>query len=632
MALESLREARPGMLIDHIEEPSTGSTTGPIKRRPLFMRLRSHAEARTFDELRVFELGRLIRKDDPDWHEAVVELVYQARGILVDSTGLVADPASEGAGRRAHKAPKPRSQRPTPPRPHGGPDSWGSRAPTPPPIMSSTSPSWDEAADPAPTIDMPAGPHQPTLGRPAPPHMPTGAPRTPTGALPTGGTQRTPHTVSRTAGPSPAPRRSTRAGQRFFALCEGHLFCPTCAQPMAVQSMGHERRSFYTCAAKHLHPTSQTQPEVFFPVDAVDQAVWEHLAGELAEPALALEIVREAMAKGMASGEREKAQARSRLERLKRDELEVLGLRSEDRISEGAARHRLDEIGRERRTLELELKEDAGGGSKLAPLSKALEQLQAFRDRSGQASTEADYGLRRRLVEACVPLSAEYGIFPHPDGKLEQRDLLGEMSLSPTLKHRARKLGRMVGDLRERVAHSRPEVKAPGKLTLPAPVAKLLAWLRPAAPSDRDSKDLGQALRASMAEHTPLAVEAPPRRTPWLAYGGLLVAAVLVAVLFQPVTAETVQYENQVDHLGVEGKLSELHQVSGGWIGVTEPLWAGSKDERVAMSLCTNLAARLEPAQTETIMLLVPGGVPIAECRSPRFDNGTTAPARKGPG
>jgi hypothetical protein len=620
MALESLREVRPGMLIDHIEEPDCGGSTGPVKRRPLFMRLRSHAEARTFDELRVFELGRLVRKDDPDWHEAVVELVYQARGILVDSTGLVADPASEGAGRKARKAQRPKPPQSTRPPASNTRGPSGSRAPTPPPIMGAGSPSWSEAAEAPPTIDMPSGPRQPTLGRPAPPHTPTGTPRAPQ------------HTVSRSTPTAPAPRRSTRPGQRFFALCEGHLFCPTCAQPMAVQSMGHERRSYYTCAAKHLHPDSQTQPEVFFPVDAVDNAVWEHLAGRLADPELALEIVREAMAKGVASGERGKAQTKARLERLQRDEIEVLGLRSEDRISEGAARHRLDEIGKERRSLELELKEDTGGGgNKLAPLTKALEQLQAFRKRSGQASTEADFGLRRRTIEACVPLTAEYGIFPHADGKLEQRDLLAELVLSPTLKHRARNLGRMVGSLRERVARASPEVSKPSAPRVPTPVARLLARLRPAAGSDRDSKDLGKALRASVAEHTPLAVEAAPQRRPWLAYGALLAAAVLVAILFQPVQSETVQYENQVDDLGVQGKLSELHEVSGGWIGVTEPLWAGSKDEMVAMGLCRLLAAQLRPAQTETIMLMVPGGVPIVECRSPLFDSSTTAPARKGP-
>jgi hypothetical protein len=621
MALESLRQVRPGMLIDHIEESAGGTATGPIKLRPLFMRLRSHSEARTFDELRVYELGRLVRRDDPDWHEAVVELVYQARGILVDSTGLVADPASEGAGRQTRKPPRPQASRSSQPAPPSSSTSHGSgRAPSPPAIKTSTAPSWAGPSEATPSIELPKEHRPPALGRPAPPHTPVSAPRMP-------------QAPARGAAPAPpSPARSVRAGQRFFALCEGRLFCPTCAQPMAVQSMGHERRSLYTCASRHLHPATDTQPEVFYPVDVVDQAVWERMASKLAEPAIALEIIKEAMSKGMASGEKSRAQAQARLERLERDEIEVLRLRSDDRISEGAARHRLDEIGKERRVLTQEIEEDRGAGSRFAPLSKALEQLQAFRERSGQASSEADFGLRRRLVEACVPQSAEHGIFPHADGTLELRDLLAELSLTPGLKHRARSLGRMVGTLRERVSQARPEPRSRPKLELPAPLASLLARLTPTATPRADTQDLGKALQASMLEHQPLVPHTPPSRTPWLAYGVLLVAAALVAVLFQPVKPQGIVYENRADDLGVQGKLSELHQVPGGWIGVTDPLWAGTKDKQVAMVLCDSLAAQLQPEPTETVMLMVPGGVPIAECRSPLADGRTSPPDRKAAG
>ncbi len=591
MALESLRESRPGMLIDHIEEPASRGGSGPIKMRPLFMRLRSHAEARTFDELRIYELGRLIRTDDPDWHAAVIDLVYQARAIMVDTTGLVADPASEGGGQPQRKRGGARTTQSAPtPRPRES-------APSPPPISASMSPSWGEPQGQKPSIEMPTAPTGPVeLGRPAPTHIPQGAPRT-----------------STRQAPAPPPPRRPSQGMRFFALCEGRLYCPLCAQPMAIQSMGRERRSFYTCASKHLHPSTAAQPEVYFPVEVVDEAVWTRAAERLSDPDLALEIIREAISKGDAGGKNRKAQARDRLERLERDELEVLKLRSEDRISEGAARHRLDEIGTERRKLQQELESESDADVKLRPFAKVLEELIAFEKRGSKSLEQADYGLRRRLIEACIPPTAEYGILPHADGSLEIRDLLEEYRFTPGLKHRARSLGRIAGGLKDRVTTAAPSA--------PAAAPKLLARLgalfdRGAKPDQRESADLGKALQASVQEHQPTElVGTPPREVKWPAYGFGLVVAILVAILFQPPRVDQDDYEDQAEALGFAEQLDSLHEVPGGWIGVTHPLWEGAEDKTMATRLCERMTQKLELDQRETIMLMVAGGLPLAECR-----------------
>jgi hypothetical protein len=602
LALESLREVRPGMLIDHIVE-SPGGDGGPIKRRALFQRLRSHVEARTFDELRVFELGRLIRPSDHEWHEALVQFVYDARAILVDTTGLVADPASEQGGRsrssrHTQGAESRASPGPTFGRPATG-SAMGRPAPKPPPIMTSAQPSWSPGGEDKPRIALPEDAGPPELGRPAPQHIVTST-----------------KAPAAKHGPAP-PRTSSRPTHRFFALCEGRLFCPTCAQPMTVQSMGHERRSFYTCASKHLHPATDCQPEVYFPVDVVDKAVWERIATELSDLEIAQEILRDAVAKGAAGGQSRKSQIRDRLERIERDELEVLGLRSEDRISEGAARRRLEEIRKERMNLTAELQDDAGADAKLRPLSKAIGELQAYCRRSGQAAAEADYGLRRRLVEASVPLTAEYGIFPHDQGELEIRDLLAELELAPRFSHKARALGRMVGALRDRVVASRPKRDAePARDEGPGLLGGLLARLRRSGGETvTESPDLGKALQAAQYEHKPLQIsEAPPHRPPWVLYGSLLAAAVLVAVLFQPVGDDGPAYEDKAQELGFGDQLEQLHQVPGGWIAETRPEWVGSHDEQVAALFCASLVEQLGPAPTETITLMVPGGVPVAEC------------------
>jgi len=596
MALESLREARPGMLIDHIVE--TGSAgSGPVKHRPLFMRLRSHAEARTFDELRVFELGRLVRKGEPDWHETVVELVYQARGILVDTSGLVADPANEGGGRserqRAHEAQQAARSRTR----SASPKATGSSGGAPPPVRPSTTPSWGPTPESPPSIDMPSTPAPRELGTPAPSHVVTSTRR---------------DVRPQTTSAPPSPRRQT-PNRRFFALCEGQLLCPDCAQPMTIQSMGHDRRMYYTCPAKHLHPSSQTQPEVFFPVDVVDEAVWAHVCASLEDPKLALEIVREAADRGVAGGESRRAQARSRLERLERDELEVLKLRSEDRISEGAARHRLGEIREERRALEEELRSDSGADSKLRPLQRAIEGLVRFAEASGQPLTEANYGQRRSLLEADVPSSAEYGVFPHADGTLEIRDQLNELDLSPKLRHRARSIGRFAGDLKDRVAAAGPRPKA----GLEGLLERARALIPRKSAEAAESKDLGRALQASARDHQPtVLVGRPPPRQSWLLYGFLLVASVMIAILFQPNTGESVSYEDQSSQLGVAEELEQLHEVPGGWIGVLSPTWEGAGDKDAAMAVCERLAGQLELARAETITLMVPGGLPLAECRS----------------
>ena len=131
-----------------------------------------------------------------------------------------------------------------------------------------------------------------------------------------------------------------------------------------------------------------------------------------------------------------------------------------------------------------------------------------------------------------------------------------------------------------------------------------------------------------MVEIRPLEVQPAPRRTPWLGYGVVLVAAGMVAVLFQPVTPEEVSYENVVSDLGLADRLSELNQVPGGWIGVLEVTWEGAKDKQQAMELCQNLVAQFNPEPTESILLMAPGGLPAAECYRPRDSTPAPNPSR----
>lgn len=611
-AIESLRMARPGMLIDHVEETVGSTYSGPAKRHPVIMRLRSHAEARTFDELRVFEIGRLLRQDDPDFHQVLIQMVYDARAILVDTTGIVADPADE-SGVRLERSTD-RKQAPparTPKRPPRSSSPTSGHAPIAPSPSPGSTAGLEGLSGGAPSIEMPSDHRPAELGRPAPrqQHVPV-APAPSPGRAPRS---------------APPPSRSrTRAPVRFFALCEGRARCEICGQDLTVQSLGHERKRYYTCPAKHLHPDTACKPEVFFPVEGVDDAVWEAIVTQLGNPEHALDAVRQAAAKGTAAGRDQKQDMQKRLARLERDEMEILAFRSEDRISEGAARKRLDELAKLRRELQDSLRDaDKGEDHELTKLVQAVEAIWTFCHRSGHPPAKADYGLRRQLVDATIPEGGSKGIYLQASGGVELVSLLDDIALGPTLAARARSLGRAVDGLRERVATSR----AARKVDKPAPspkAAKPGAWAslvsklrskRPAADQTQPSIDLGRALKATAREeHVPEIEGTPVRRPPWLLYAGLLAISIAIAILLQPTEEETIERENLVEELGLGGVLLVLHEVPMGWIGEVDPSWDGAEDKAASMEVCKSLEATLLPQARETITLLQFGSVPIAEC------------------
>jgi DNA invertase Pin-like site-specific DNA recombinase len=95
-ALDKLRLARPGILVERIEEGASGlSGALPLNKRPDLMRLFALAKARSFDEVRVRHLDRLTRHPDPRERYAIYGAVMDASAVIVDASGHVIDPASE---------------------------------------------------------------------------------------------------------------------------------------------------------------------------------------------------------------------------------------------------------------------------------------------------------------------------------------------------------------------------------------------------------------------------------------------------------------------------------------------------------------------------------------------------------
>lgn len=92
-ALEHLRKARPGVLVERIDEAISGSLDSA--QRADLARLLELARGRAFDELRVRHLDRCTRHDDPRERFVVYGIVRDAGAVIVAADGQVIDPATD---------------------------------------------------------------------------------------------------------------------------------------------------------------------------------------------------------------------------------------------------------------------------------------------------------------------------------------------------------------------------------------------------------------------------------------------------------------------------------------------------------------------------------------------------------
>jgi len=98
-ALDRLRETRPGILVERIEEAGGISGTKGLAERPDLQRLQQLTERRDYDEIRVYAIDRLTRAADPRERFAVFGMALDADAVLVDTRGHVVDPADDsGSG------------------------------------------------------------------------------------------------------------------------------------------------------------------------------------------------------------------------------------------------------------------------------------------------------------------------------------------------------------------------------------------------------------------------------------------------------------------------------------------------------------------------------------------------------
>ncbi len=211
----------------------------------------------------------------------------------------------------------------------------------------------------------------------------------------------------------------------FDALCRGLGRCGVCGAGMHVFTKARKYRYYY-CASQHTqfrgarceHRNGHRSADV-------DAAVWALLREKIENSTLIEEAASQAERDdGGKSWAKQKVQAEVKLSKLAAHEVEVLRLRSDEKLSEGACRLRLSEIARQRENLKatVEVAERAmAQDAALRSTARTLaERIDVLRGQIGSAS----FAARRALLEALVPKAPGFGLIFHEDGRVEIRGAL----------------------------------------------------------------------------------------------------------------------------------------------------------------------------------------------------------------
>ena len=93
-ALDRLRTSRPCVVVERVEALGISGALGLADRVDL-RRLQELSRSRSYDELRVWNVDRLTRAEDPRERFAIYGFALDAGALIVDATGKVIDPSDE---------------------------------------------------------------------------------------------------------------------------------------------------------------------------------------------------------------------------------------------------------------------------------------------------------------------------------------------------------------------------------------------------------------------------------------------------------------------------------------------------------------------------------------------------------
>ncbi len=455
-ALDRLRRTRPGILVERIE--ALGVSGGrSLQDREDLLRLKELTADGAYDELRVYALDRLTRADDPRERMAVLGMALDASAIIVDTNGRVIDPADDsGMGEldfylqtffasRERKRIKRRTM------------DGRRKAAAEGRLAAGMAPyglTWDfkasvwgideEAAAVVRDIyDMALEglsavricDRLNARGLPSPTKrrwsnvsvlmiLRHTAYRGQLNQTLEGQTFETPvpaiveETTWHHVQDALDARRSggRREGKQRKALFRKLARCGVCGRTMYTYHSRHY--GYYRCASSHPSTQAPRCSNRSHRIKQVDEAVWSLLVARLRDPSLLMQTAaaQDSEEDDWAAKLAAYAERQGKLESL---QLEVLALRRDDLLTEGACRRRLKEIKTDLNTLEslIEVAQRAqrSQSTREAARESLVQRLQAI----DGALDALDFESRRALVESIIPRLAGYGVTLYPDGHVE---------------------------------------------------------------------------------------------------------------------------------------------------------------------------------------------------------------------
>ena len=454
-ALDELRVRRPGEVVERIEAPGISGAL-PIEQRPDLLRLAELSRTRSFDELRVYDVDRLTRAEDPRARFAVYGMALDAGAVIVDAGGRVIDPADSGgmgeldwylrtlfAARERQRFKK---------RTHDGRMrclAEGHLCQGSPPFgrrYDRASRAWTlyepevaiyrriiaEVLEGRSTYQIVDGLNAdrltPTRGATWSTstikrlvHAPAAVGR----YVVLGKTTEIPPVVDeetwRAARTMLTSRRARPdAGVARPALLRGVLFCGSCGRPANVLSWHAGDPGRYGCVPpRRLSQGAQPCPErKTWRIAAVDEVVRDALLLVVTDPRL-LRAAAEQATGGMerARWEAQSEGAAHELQRLRDQEERLLRLMGDGLVSDEAGRARLGEL-RAARTAQ-ESRQEAARVGLDASLGLAGADLEAVTGSLARRAAGASAEDLARLVRLLFPRRPPYGLRLHPDGRLE---------------------------------------------------------------------------------------------------------------------------------------------------------------------------------------------------------------------
>ncbi|HYS07269.1 MAG TPA: recombinase family protein [Myxococcales bacterium] len=469
-ALDRLRAARPGVLVERIESPSGISGALGVADRPDLQRLAKLVQARSFDELRVYDVDRLTRAEDPRERFAIYGMIQDAGAVIVDTSGRETNPGdASGLGEidfylRTFFASQERKRilrRTIDGKSRCAKAGLWTGFGLPYGI------DWDATAkkfivDPKLAKVIHRVFAEADAGRPvrkiAKGLNADGIASCTGGRWGSAGTLRVLHQQSyltgqlavRVAGErvvhenaftpvitrdlwdrvrASLVSRRCRPGVRWTtkeALLRGLAICGRCGASIHVQSdgNGHNKgRRYYRCSTRHASSGRESCGASYHRLERTDEAVWSALSKALADSSW-LTKAATPPPPGTSSWETQAERCKKQLKELEHHEIQTARNHRRGLLSDTAYAAALREIRSDRDTCERTLKVAEDAISTAALATGALNSLKARIATLRGSLDTCDFAARRRIVEALVPHGDGFGFFLHDGGRVEMHGVL----------------------------------------------------------------------------------------------------------------------------------------------------------------------------------------------------------------